>query len=113
MSRKKVIIHVTEKYNYECDDYSEKFSVEYGLNGGTKLLEHEYPHLYLDHEITDEELYNAINVITTSLMQNDSHMLIVDLDVRERLSTPIKEMTVEDVEKALGYRVKIIGGEKE
>lgn len=111
MSRKKVIIHVTEKYNYECDDYSENFSIEYGPSKGPLLGKHEYPHLYLDHEITDEELYNAINVITTSLMQNNSHMLIVDLDVRERLSTPVKEMTIEDVEKELGYRVKIVGGE--
>lgn len=114
MSKKKIFIHVAGQYNYdyERDDYGEKFSVEYGLNGGTKLLEHEYPHLYLDHKITEEEINNAINVIATFLMQQETCELIVDLDKREKLLTPVKEMTVEEVEEALGFRVKIIGGEK-
>ena len=105
MSRKKLDIKVTERFNYSDDE----FSVECGPDGGPRLGEREYPHLYLNHEISDEELYNAINVIATALMQYKSNHLEVDLDKREKLSTPVKEMTVEDVEKALGYRVKIIG----
>lgn len=106
MGRKKIIISLTENFKYSDNEYS----VECGPFGAPLLGEKEYPHLYLDHKITTKELNRALNVITTSLMQNKSHLMIVDLDEREKLFTPVKEMTIEDVEKELGYRVKIIGG---
>lgn len=112
MGKKKIIINVSEKYSFKYNGFGDECTVDFGPFEGPNLSKDEYPHLYLDHEITDEELDNAINVITTALMQKGTHTIIADLDVREKLATPIKEMTVEDIEKALGYKVKIIGGDK-
>lgn len=68
----------------------------------------EYPNVYLDHKITDDELQNAVDTIITYFMQNDCFTVEVDLDRRDREFGPPKEMTLEDVEKELGYKIKII-----
>lgn len=76
------------------------------------LHKSEYPHIYLDHEITDDELGYALDVITTHLMQRVSHKIVVDLDERERGLRPPVEMTLKEIEEKLGYKVKIVSKEK-
>lgn len=72
------------------------------------LGEKEYENIYLDHEIGDEEIQNAIDVLITYIMQTQVRTLEVDLNIRNKEYAPPKEMTLEDVEKELGYKVKII-----
>ncbi len=70
--------------------------------------EKEYENIYLDHEISDEEIQHAIDVLITYIMQNQARTLEVDLDIRNREFAPPKEMTLEEVERELGYKIKII-----
>lgn len=75
------------------------------------LHREEYPHIYLDSEVNTEELEHAIDTIATFFMQNDNYILIVDLDEREKSLKPPVEMTIKEIEKELGYKVKIVGEE--
>ena len=75
------------------------------------LCREEYPHIYLNSEVNIEELEHAIDTIATFFMQNDNYILIVDLDEREKSLKPPVEMTIKEIEKELGYKVKIVGEE--
>lgn len=79
----------------------------------TTLWKDEYPNIYLDHEITDDELSHAIDIIITYLQQKDRHTIIVDLDERNKNLAPAKEMTLEEIEKELGYKVKVVNKKEE
>ena len=87
--------------------------IDINLHDCRMLKADEYPYIYLDHTITDGELNNAIDVITTYLMQNNLFTLYIDLDVRNERRMPTKEMTIGDIEKALGHKVKIVKDKKE
>ena len=76
------------------------------------LESYEYPSIYLNHEITDDELNNAYNVLITAFMQRGYYDVTIDLDERER-SLFAKEMTLEEIEKTLGHKVKIVNKKKE
>ena len=75
------------------------------------LYREEYPHIYLNSEVNAEELAHAIDTIATFFMQNDKNALTVDLDEREKFLKPPVEMTIKEIEKELGYKVKIVGEE--
>lgn len=77
-----------------------------------RLYKDEYPNVYLDHEITDDEFLYALDIITTHLMQRVSCKIVVDLDERERSLRPPVEMTLKEIEEKLGYKVKIVSKEK-
>lgn len=68
----------------------------------------EYKHLYLDRVIEMNEVDDAISIILTYFMQNHVDRIYVDLDDRDKKKAPAKEMTLEEVEAALGYKVKIV-----
>ena len=68
----------------------------------------EYKHLYLDRVIEPKELDDVLSVLLTFMMQNEADRIHIDLDAREREFTPAKEMTMEEVEAALGYKVKLV-----
>ena len=76
------------------------------------LEKSDYPHIYIDHEITNDELAHALDIVATAMMQRDSHTLIVDLDERERFLAPPVEMTLAEIEQKLGYKVKVVSEEK-
>ena len=73
------------------------------------LHREEYPHIYLNSEVNAEELAHAIDTIATFFMQNNKNVLTVDLDERENFLKPPVEMTIKEIEKELGYKVKIVG----
>lgn len=49
----------------------------------------------------------AIDTIISYFIKRKICALDIDIAERERLITPPKEMTLEEIEKALGYRIKI------
>ena len=73
-----------------------------------RLYPTEYNHIYLDHEITEEEFDNCINTLITYFMQNGYYAMIIDLDKRNKDLKPVKEMTIEEIENKLGCKIKII-----
>lgn len=72
------------------------------LSGG------EYSNVYVKHEVTPEEFENALDTITTWFMQNGTERIEIDLDERNAKLAPVKEMTIEEIEKELGHKIKII-----
>lgn len=72
----------------------------------------DYPNIYIDHEITAEELAHALDVVATAMMQQNSHTIVVVLDERERFLAPPVEMTLAEIEQKLGYKVKVVSKEE-
>ena len=77
------------------------------------LCKNEYPYLFLDQEISEEDLNKALDVIITFFMQKEINNLIVNLDERNDYMTPTKEMTIDEIEKQLGHKVKIVKQKEE
>lgn len=74
----------------------------------TYLEANEFPHVYLKEEITDDDFDKAIDVITTYFMQKGISYVMVDLEKRNYEKAPVKTMTIDDIETALGHRVNIV-----
>ena len=76
--------------------------------GSTRISEDEYPNIMVDHEITDDEWNEALNVMITYFAQKELDHVIVNLEIRNRWFGDAKEMTIEEIEKELGHKVKIV-----
>ena len=57
---------------------------------------------------TDEEWREAIKVLIRRMYYDNEHELIVDVHKINDFCAPPKEMTLDDVESELGYKVKIV-----
>lgn len=72
------------------------------------LTKDEYPHIYLNEEITDEDFDKALDVVMTYFMQKQISYVTVNLEERNYEKSPVKTMTLDDIEKELGHRIKIV-----
>ena len=61
-----------------------------------------------DRRVSNDEMLNALDVITMYLYQNELYNLGLYIDNRNKELDPYKEMTLEEIEKELGYKVKIV-----
>ena len=61
-----------------------------------------------DKRVSNDEMLNALDVITMYLYQNELYNLWLYIDERNKALDPYKEMTLEEIEKELGYKVKIV-----
>lgn len=59
-------------------------------------------------EITKEDLANAIDVLISAFVKQKVYSMVIDIDERDSEYAPAKEMTLEEIEKKLGYKVKIV-----
>lgn len=90
------IITTTDSYNYTDFDNS------------INIYKNEYKNIMLNHKISPKEFDKAIRVICTHLAQSESKFIKVDLNIYDENLKPPKEMTIEEIEAALGYKIKII-----
>lgn len=90
---------------YTYDHFGRYVDEQYWL---ANIHEDDYPNIYKKHKVTMEEMQNAVDIIITWLIQQNNNRIIIDLDERNKRLAPAKEMTLEDVEKELGYKVKIV-----
>lgn len=103
-----------------CESYLNKENSEGNENRYEKknvlLGEDEYPIIYKDHPITDEEFEDAIDIIVTHAMQRQIHTVNVDLDVKSKIveerNKPL-EITLEELSHFFGGREIVIVGKKE
>ena len=72
------------------------------------LYDTDYPNIYLDHKITKEEFDEAITVIITKFMQDQLSEVEIFLKERNDAFAKRKEMSIKDIEKELGYKIKIV-----
>lgn len=96
MPNKRLAIMFIDKYS----DIHNPILCEVGKN--------DYKHLYIDHKISNKELNKAIKLIYSYSVQNEIKNLICDLSLLDEELTPIKEMTIDEIEKILGYKIKIV-----
>lgn len=112
MGRKELLISLIDK-NYGVDinidttsssrNPRQTISFQSGI-----LYKDEYPNIYLNHEITDKEFNIAIDTIITWFKDHSISNINVKLDDRDKELRPCVEMTMEELEKQLGYKVKIV-----
>lgn len=72
------------------------------------LNKEEYPYVFLDRDVTADECIEAMQLIATYFMQNKVNHIILDLEERNDFLTPVKQMTLEEIEKELGYKINIV-----
>lgn len=77
------------------------------------VAKEEYPHLCLDYEISDGDLNNALDIVINAFMQRGLYKISVDLDKRNYEYAPTKEMTMADIEKEFGHKVRIVANKEE
>ena len=70
--------------------------------------QHIIDNLNRDTEITVEELNHALDVVTTYFVENCINGLVLDINERNKILAPAKEMTIDEIEKELGYKFKIV-----
>ena len=79
-----------------------------------RLFSHEINNIinkFDGHKITKDEIIDALDLISLYMYQERIHRFVVDIDERNRFLEPAKEMTLEEIEKKLGYKVKIVSKE--
>lgn len=59
-------------------------------------------------EVSEDELQEAINKIIVYMAKDRIDGMTINLDYRDKCYSPAKEMTIAEIEKELGYKVKIV-----
>ena len=54
------------------------------------------------------DVEKAIDTLINHIVTNGISHMIVDIDERNKALAPVKEMTFDDIEKELGYKIKIV-----
>lgn len=63
-----------------------------------------------NESINDVE--KAIDTIINHFVTTGTSCMMVDIDKRNKALAPVKEMTFDDIEKELGYKIKIVKEKK-
>ena len=74
--------------------------------------QHIINNLNRDDEITVEELNHALDIVTAYFVEHCINGLVLDINERNKILAPAKEMTIDEIEKELGYKIKIVDGNK-
>ena len=74
--------------------------------------QHIIDNLNRDTEITAEELNHALDIVTAYFVEHNINGLVLDINERNKILAPAKEMTIEEIEEKLGYKIKIVGNNK-
>lgn len=64
-------------------------------------------------EVSEDELQEAINTIIVYMAKDRIDGMTIDLDHRNEYYAPAKEMTIAEIEKKLGHKVKIVKEKEE
>ena len=75
--------------------------------------QHIINNLNRDDEITVEELNHALDIVTAYFVEHRINWLVLDINDRNKVLAPAKEMTIEEIEEKLGYKIKIVDNNKE
>ena len=64
-------------------------------------------------EVSEDDLQEAINKIIVYMAKDRIDRMTINIDHRNECYAPTKEMTIAEIEKKLGYKVKIVKDEEE
>ena len=59
-------------------------------------------------EITNDELSHALDIVTAYFVKHHINWLVLDINDRNKVLAPAKEMTIDEIEEKLGYKIKIV-----
>ena len=59
-------------------------------------------------EVSEDEFQEAINKIIVYMAKDHIDGMTIDLDYRNECYAPAKEMTITEIEKKLGHKIKIV-----
>lgn len=62
----------------------------------------------LGHSATMDDVIDALDVLAAYISENDIYSFEVDISERNDSLRPAKEMSIKDIEKELGYKIKIV-----
>lgn len=62
----------------------------------------------LGRSATMDDVMDALDVVAAYLSEHDTYLIKVNITERNDSLRPAKEMSIEDIEKELGYKIKII-----
>ncbi len=62
----------------------------------------------LGHSATMDDVIDALDVLAAYISENDIYSFEVDISERNNSLRPAKEMSIKDIEKELGYKIKIV-----
>ena len=63
-------------------------------------------------DISTDDMINAIDLIITHMVRDNLSEIIVDIAEHDQALASPKEMTLKDIEKELGYKIKIVSKEE-
>lgn len=63
-------------------------------------------------DISTDDMANAIDLIITHMVRDNLSKIIVDIAEHDQALVSPKEMTLKEIEKELGYKVKIVSKEE-
>ena len=75
--------------------------------------QHIINNLNRDTYITNDELNHALDIVAAYFVENRINGLVLDINIRNKILAPAKEMTIEEIEEKLGYKIKIVSNNKE
>ena len=68
---------------------------------------------FKNKKISNKDMENAIDTIIAYFAQRNYYKMVVDIQERDRALAPAKEMTLDEIENKLGYKIKIVNKEVE
>lgn len=114
--KKRLRINIVRNVN-EAVESLDPMNPNFGAEFQPCLIgEKEYPNIYLDHPITDEEFESALDILVTHMMQHQLHSVNLDLDIRDKIledrNKPM-EVTLEELKHFFGRDVVIVQRKEE
>lgn len=114
--KKRLRINIVRNVN-EAVESLDPMNPNFGAEFQPCLIgEKEYPNIYLDHPITDEEFESALDILVTHMMQHQLHSINLDLDIRDKIledrNKPM-EVTLEELKHFFGRDVVIVQRKEE
>lgn len=96
---------------YEVEDDEEINQVcLIGIDISSIIPKHYLPYVVHNATIDNYDISRSYEVVT-SIELDDKKIPINDIVIKT-IKTKTKEMTIEEIEKALGHKIKIVGGDK-
>ena len=114
--KKRLRINIVRNVNEAVDPF-DPMNPDFGAEFQPCLIgEDEYPRIYKDHSITDEEFEDALDTLVTHMMQHQLHSINLDLDIRDKIledrNKPM-EITLEELKHFFGRDVVIVQRKEE
>ena len=105
-------------------NFKEEDTYHYSFGFDTAVPKKDHPRIYysdcpniIKHcgksKMSEEYITDLLDTLITYFYENEIQSMVVDLEQRDRYLQPAKEMTIEEIEKKLGYKGKIVSDKEE